>query len=478
MNTIDIAALLNLLGFTSGAVLYAMLLTLVMRHAPHAFNRAATAIPTVNRLLFATSLLGLMWNVGSLITAALGNFGINRQLSVLSVASFSALGFLPAVVVHSTLQTRDGRIGVAARLLKLAAYGLSTIAGCLHFYVSFTVGASFSDLALRTLTIGYLVLVLMLLLTKRQTGHKMRAIWASALAVFAVSALHLSHHHNSTAAESWLVELIGHHASLPLALAILYQDYRFAFADLFLKRALALLLLVALAFALYVNIAAPLLSIRGASGQLDPRAVVTLLCLWVGTSLLYPLLRRASLWFVDAVVLRRANYADLRYQLSQQIADRESVEEVLGTVCALLKPALTASHVRWMSADKYVQANSVDVQGTERFSAEQTNASSNQPVVLLEKTTEDSATVFVSTAEPPYFVIVLGRLAGGRRLLSDDVLLLEAAGIAAARRIDVLRVVHERCEQGLREQEISKLATEAQLRALRAQLIRTFFLTL
>jgi len=28
------------------------------------------------------------------------------------------------------------------------------------------------------------------------------------------------------------VELLGHHASLPLALAILYQDYPFALADL------------------------------------------------------------------------------------------------------------------------------------------------------------------------------------------------------------------------------------------------------
>ncbi|MBK9707181.1 MAG: histidine kinase [Acidobacteria bacterium] len=39
-----------------------------------------------------------------------------------------------------------------------------------------------------------------------------------------------------------------------------------------------------------------------------------------------------------------------------------------------------------------------------------------------------------------------------------------------ARRIDAVRVTHERCERNLREKEISKLATEAELRALRAQL--------
>jgi LytS/YehU family sensor histidine kinase len=39
-----------------------------------------------------------------------------------------------------------------------------------------------------------------------------------------------------------------------------------------------------------------------------------------------------------------------------------------------------------------------------------------------------------------------------------------------ARRIDAARVTHERCARNLREQEIGKLATEAELRALRAQL--------
>ncbi|HLM62524.1 MAG TPA: histidine kinase, partial [Pyrinomonadaceae bacterium] len=42
--------------------------------------------------------------------------------------------------------------------------------------------------------------------------------------------------------------------------------------------------------------------------------------------------------------------------------------------------------------------------------------------------------------------------------------------LITARRIDALRVIHERCEQDFREQKFSKLATEAELRALRAQI--------
>jgi two-component system LytT family sensor kinase len=80
------------------------------------------------------------------------------------------------------------------------------------------------------------------------------------------------------------------------------------------------------------------------------------------------------------------------------------------------------------------------------------------------------ATVFVPTAEPPQYRLLIGELAGGRRLFSDDLALLESAALTAARRIDAVRVVHERCVRDLHEEEMRKLATEAELRALRAQI--------
>jgi LytS/YehU family sensor histidine kinase len=47
---------------------------------------------------------------------------------------------------------------------------------------------------------------------------------------------------------------------------------------------------------------------------------------------------------------------------------------------------------------------------------------------------------------------------------------LEAIAVVVARRIDAIRITTERYDRGLREQEISRLTTEAELRALRAQL--------
>ena len=48
--------------------------------------------------------------------------------------------------------------------------------------------------------------------------------------------------------------------------------------------------------------------------------------------------------------------------------------------------------------------------------------------------------------------------------------MLEMLANRAARRIDALRVVHERCEREFKEQQFSRLAAEAQLTALRAQI--------
>src|SRR5919201_6434882 len=99
---------------------------------------------------------------------------------------------------------------------------------------------------MRLLTYAFVALIVPLFAATRGQLGARRALWVAALAVFAVSALHLSQLHSGN--PSWPVELLGHHASLPLAIAILYQDYPFALADLFLKRALSLLAVVSIAF--------------------------------------------------------------------------------------------------------------------------------------------------------------------------------------------------------------------------------------
>jgi signal transduction histidine kinase len=434
--------------------------------------------------MLATAVLGLLWNVGALATYGMRGIGFSNTSPILSAISLTALGFLPAVVVQSVLLNRLGQTNsTIARTISIAAYALSAVAGALHFYGALVIGTSPSLWALRLLTFGYIgLLVALFLSTRRQEGWK-KAIWASALAVFAVSALHLGHH-GVGAVDTWYTELTGHHASLPLALAILYEDYRFAFADIFLKRALALLTLVAVSFSLYLGAASPLLA--GHSWG-DSRSVGLLVGLWVLTALLYPSLRGATNWFVDGVVLRRANYGKLRTDVTQILTQHEVPSDILHAVCSILAPALSAHEITWSelgspdyadleSSRTVIKNDSLEVRageahGVRLLSPDDPFAESlsDDYVRLLEGSGSKSALVLVPTTEPPYYQFNIGQLAGGRRLLSDDIAMLSSVAVSVARRIDALRVTHERCEQNLREQEINKLATEAQLRALRAQ---------
>lgn len=495
--------LVNLLGYVTGTALYAMLLLMVMNSSRATRVESKPGVDLPDRLPLLTGLFGLIWNLGALFSillqgVAAGNQAQSPGLLLLSplinAAAFSALGFLPAVVVHSLLRQREGLKARAAALgITLFAYALSTVAGGMHFQQAVAHHFAPSHLALHILTIGFLGLIVALFIyiwraralnqiSRNGTG------WALALAVFAVSALHLSHHQGQEF--TWWVELIGHHASLPLAVTILYQDYRFALVDLFLKRALSLVLLVALALALYLTVAAPLLTQLVKRGEHDPLAIGVLLGLWVITGLAYPWLSRLVNRFVDAIVLRRADYETVRTEMAQALSAQESPENVLDEVCKRLAAALTARELRWAPVEDETilgQENSpsgpllprlrlIEQRRHSRpFHVHKNRATTPQiapqpdnPLAVSEE--QSQAVVLVPTGEPPQYRLLIGELAGGRRLLSDDLALIEAAATMAARRIDAVRVVHERCVRDLHEEEMHKLATEAELRALRAQI--------
>jgi two-component system, LytTR family, sensor kinase len=402
------AELLNLVGFITGAVLYAMLLALVLRGPVRQERVRRDWLP------LATGVLGLVWNVGELLTFLLPRLRVVESSVALSAVSFPALGLLAAVVVHSVARTL-----LRGRWISLAGYACAAAAGLLHAATIWTGDAQWSSAAFMLLTLSFSLLIVPLAILSRRQPNGPRTVWMLALALFAISAAHLGQFHGPDS--PWLVELAGHHAAIPLAFAILYQDYRFALADLFLKQALTLLVLVAAAFGGYSFVVA----VAG-EGAL---AVGVLLTLWISTTLTYPRLRRAVVRFVDSVVLGRTDYGALRAAIVKDLAASRSAEAVLDAVCARLSAALNANRVQWYAAT--------------------TSPRGSEPPL----------SIVVPTAEPPGYLITVDELAGGRRLLSDDEALADALAALAGRRIDALRL-----------EEIHRLTAEAELKALRAQI--------
>lgn len=433
VTTTSIGALAHFLGFVIGIALYAMLLAMVVRRGG---ERSARWRETMRGQLLplATGALGLIWNVGGIVVYSIPEFGFGQPSAWGVAAAYAALGFLPAVVVHSVLHRRARHREWPALVVVLASYAMSATALVLHLSAAAD-GQAPSTAALRLLTWSFLALTLPLIVIARRDARSESALSVVGLSLFAVSALHLSHHRDGTA-DSWLMQLVGHHASIPVAFAILYADFRFALADVFLKRALTLFAVTALAVTLYVGIQQPLV-LGHDDGAL---AVGALVLLWVGTAVLYPFIRNGATWLVDRVFLRRYDYAAVRERITFVSGRCEQVTDVLEAVARELAPALAATRVHVDS-----DALADDIGGA---------------VALIP----------IPTVEAPRFRFSIGELAGGRRLLSDDLQFLESVSLIVARRIDAIRIMQERFDARAREEQIQRLATEAELRALRAQI--------
>jgi two-component system LytT family sensor kinase len=424
MVTAGTPELLHLMGYVTGASLYAMLLAMVVR-----------APSRMDRLALVTALFGLAWNLGEMSSHAATAIGAPAASTWLSAASYAALGLLAAVVVHSVSRVRGESETAsrrpATRSIAALGYFCAGAAAAMHFAAAALGEPVPSPTGLVIVAVGLAVLALPLILLTHRQPHGRRALWMTALAVFAVSALHLGRFHGAN--ENWTTELLGHHASIPLAFAILYQDYRFALADLFLKQALILIALVAGVMAVYTTIEPTLVA-----GGLGGAAV--LLSGWVITLLLFPVVRGGVTWFVDRVVLSRADYAEVLERISKAVTESRTAEDVLSRACDHLAPALSATTVGW------------------------------EPRTLSGNASLATTEIPIWTTDPPHYVLIVGTLAGGRRLLSGDLSMLERAAVLIARRLDALRLTDERYERMLREREMTTLAAEAELRALRAQI--------
>jgi signal transduction histidine kinase len=428
--TTSLNTVTHLAGFGAGLALYGLLAVMTRR-----------ARRDRQELSFATAVLGLGWNAGALVIFGLEDFAGRSAPAWVSVLAYAALGYLPAVTVAAAGAYRAPRV---RRALVGAAYTLSTLAALWHAAAA----AAGLDVPVRTamllLTAGNLILVAGLFVSAPKAGGG-RQLSTAALAVFAVMALHLSQHRDGH--DSWLLAVLGHHASLPLAFAILYQDYRFALADVFLKRALALLMTASLAAVLLSGVALPLLDAAGNTEPARTGAVLLVLALWTITALAAPALLRGLDRFVDHVLLRRREPEDVLEPLAARLRAAETEATALDVGAEVAGISLTASGTTWLPvADVEAQAVArLETQGTR-------------------------AVVSVPTAESPGYAIKVAHLAGGRRILSEDRVLLEAIATLVGRRIDALRFAEERIARDLREESLLRLTSEAELQALRAQL--------
>jgi hypothetical protein len=412
--------LINTVGHAAGAVIFGILLYFLIA------GRQRSWLPSI------AAALAMLWNVGSLVTLAAGPEEGNLA-DVAAAASFSVLSLLPAVLLHFSIGRRE-------KTISALGYALSAAAVALHVADVITGAPLFHRAALLLVTFGFSALTLISVIVewRRKDGAAgSRLAAAMGLFLFAISFAHFGESH---AGEAWTRELAFHHAGIPLALFVLLQDYRFLLLDAFLR-----FIVNGMLAAAAVLLAIPVLRSGLIRGHLnDP----------------FP----AGLLFVASVILL-AVFVWLRNRLDQFLTRvvflRANPEAALAR---LQRDANTAG-----DSDAYLEAAArtiADFMRASRFELLRVppGARETAPAPVLESGAWARALLPLHLSAGEDYHLLLGAREGGRRYLSEDLAAMARLGAAAV----------EEAEQ-LRARKLQDLASQAELRALQAQINPHFF---
>ena len=407
--------LINTVGHASGAVFFGILLYFLIAVRQRAW------LPSI------AAALAMLWNVGSLLTLAAGPKEGNLA-DIAAAASFSVLSVLPAVLLHIS-------IGRHAKPISALGYAVSAAAVALHVADVFTGDPRFHRAALLLVTFGFSILTVISVIAERRRkagAAGSRLLAAMGLFLFAISFAHFEESH---AGHAWTRELAFHHAGIPLALFVLLQEYRFLLLDAFLR-----FIGNGMVAAAAVLLAIPALRSTLIRGHLsDPFLVGLLFVACVILLAAFVWLRNRLDQFLTRVVFLRANPE--------------------AAFARLQRDAHTA-----LDSDSYLESAAhtiADFMRASRFELLRVSLCAREtvPAPALESGEWSRAVLPLHLSDGEDYRLLLGSREGGRRYLSEDLAVLARLGAAAV----------EEAEQ-LRARKLQDLASQAELRALQAQI--------
>jgi hypothetical protein len=392
--------LTNLLGHAAGALVFGIFLVLLLRENPAQRLRG-------RRLTLVCASLALAWNATSLLIAAVRPEG--WIVDALVVLGTSALSLLPALLLHISMNGRP-------RVLIVAGYVLSAVAVGMHISELRFGSPEIHHTALNVTAFGFALLTL----GAAAINFRSRAVASMALLLLSLS---FAHFQKDSAHSFWILELLVHHASIPLSLFVLLQDYRFLLLDAFIRFLANILLAAVVTFA----------GARAAEwfgwwrpDSFEPRTIAAIALGACAALVGYALVRS---W--------------LQALLTRLVFRRQSLDAV---VAELNTPAISGERA-------YLEASAQTIARYFGASGHAVLPPGAQPVG------DWGAVAPILNAGDSIASIALGRRTGGRRYLSEDLSALSR-----------LTAVVEGRLQAFREAELRHLAAEAEMRALQSQI--------
>ncbi len=424
--------LINTIGHTAGVVLFGVIIALLIRDwRTHGMRQI--------KLSLVAAVLAFGWNIGSLVVLA-SHDPSSQIIGIVAAASFSMLSMLPAVLLQVAVQGQP-------RLIVAAGYIVSACAVALHTSELFSSGMGLHQAGLVSIVFGYgiLTVTVFLLGWRREGGVRaQRSEWISlgCLLLFTSSFLHFGYQHVSS---PWSAEIAWHHVGIPVALIVLLRDYRILLLDTFIR------FLVNSGIAAVYIAAVLVVSQRLRVWDFIPSNMfltgiaLGALCL---SLILFAYLRNRLQTWASQVIFRRRSVDDCVQAIARLASSARSEDELLAQAAQQL-----ATHLQ---TEQF--AIVTDLTGKE--------APAKPSMLFGELVRESRRDSFHAEAQIPLRFssgdiryLVVGARRGGRRYWSED--LEDMRRLAAA--------IVEQVER-FRAEELKRLVSQAELRALQSQI--------
>ena len=457
----------DLIGYSAGLVITVLLLVLTLRAA------RLQGTPLAN---IALALCALIWNLAGLGLAVAFALGLLKD-SLPSVIA-SAIQFTAAAVWPITMLAiwRDQaalpwqRIG--SRILQILAI-LSAATIVISFW-SIIVGVTFIPHETAKELTSYngsalMALGAVVLLKGRLTS---RAIWFSSvtalLGVFGTTlSIIIYHKFNPGGNFDAALHFMSTQSVLLIVLGSFFLFARFRFADLFIRYSLRILL---------ANLSAVLLVLildgqfvwRLANLTAFPRAVYIFAASILATLLLlsYALLHRSIGIFVNRWIFRAPDYRDSARQLGEQLRRLHLESDITAVVETAARNTLELDEVRTITFDRLPgHLWHAGIHDGEIIELDRAN-----PLRRLLSLPEAELLVPVRAGGEVTSVLAISPGPARRGLVTHEVNYLQSVAVQFGSRLDSLRLEREMVERQSREALLLQQLTEAELRALRAQI--------
>lgn len=458
----------DLIGFTTGLLITVLLLVLTLR---------AAKLPGTPRANIVFAVCALFWTAGGLVHTAVLASGISslgRLALVAQAVQFAGAGafVIPLLAIWRPFAVLPWQKS-AARILQICAWVFGASIAILVSFRAVTGSnwAPFTSLHSFTAYTGALLLAGGAAISLRRNSTP-RAVYLPSLAIVAAvcaASITVTFHRNLSPSLYYGAGLaaIASHLVLLVVLCSFFLFARFRFADLFIRYGVRILLAGTWAALIAFTAQSPLL-IHIASHANSPGAVHVFLIVVVGNALLL------SFTFVDerisAIVtrwlFRVPDYRAARRQLATRMRDLSLEADVAAALEDAARSPLDLNGARVVALDSLPSGRWPG--GI--LEGEMVELDYADPLRCLLPLPNVELLIPVASAEGVTHVLLASPGPARPGLVTHDLDYLRAVASQCGNRLDAIRREREAIERESRETLLLQQVTEAELRALRAQI--------